>query len=137
MGTKLVVIMQGLPGSGKSFVAEALRAKMNMDIFGVSKDYLPEPKCVICRTEDSLVEDDCYMRFKRALRSGKCAILDSTNLKRSDVRRYVELARDLGYVIEIINVSVDLLEGVRRSKHGTRDLASMRNGMQDLRSLLR
>lgn len=87
----LLIIMTGLPGSGKSSVATALASSIPAVVIRsdeVRKSLFHSP--VYDRREHSIVHQMCHELICRLLRRGKVVISDATNL--SNTSRYA-LAR--------------------------------------------
>jgi predicted kinase len=113
---KKLVIMRGLPGSGKSTEARKLAA-----------DYVYRKggSAAICSTDDFHMENGKYV-FKRDLlgefharnqtrvydlmKMGiELVVVDNTNIKRRDMQPYIDSAGRLGYEVEELIVGKDQL----------------------------
>lgn len=108
--TKRLVIMQAKPGSGKSFVAEALSSYTNTESRIVSADYYlwddGEYKWTPERGADA---HTMALSEARSLMSSGCpsVIIDNTNLKHNWVMPYLELAIKYEYAVQVIRVEAD------------------------------
>ena len=127
----MLIILQGVPGAGKSTRAAQLAASM--------------PGAVICSTDEYFLGADGVYRFRpeqlgeahawnvrravNAMRCGRTVIVDNTNILRKHVRPYVQAACDLGIVVEFVRV-----DGGFQSTHNVPDavVERMRRDMQDL-----
>lgn len=105
--SKRLVILRGLPGSGKTTLAHELSA-------GVGK---------VFSTDDYFVEDGYYIfkngkckeahlwnqqRTEEAMKSGTpYLIIDNTNARRWEAKPYVELGVKYGYEIEFLEPKTD------------------------------
>ena len=105
-----LIIVRGIPGSGKSTYSEKLRAKM------IRFGYKPN-EIVHYEADMYLIEDDgeyrwteeksgkahkwCYLRVKDALDAGKSVIVSNTFLKRKAMKEYFRLAKDYDADLEI------------------------------------
>lgn len=91
----LLIVMVGLPGSGKSFIAKQL-AEVNDDISIVSSDAIREE--FYGDANDQSHNDKVFRivnkRLKEGLLAGKKVILDATNISK---KRRKALLRDLKY----------------------------------------
>jgi predicted kinase len=99
---KVIIIVRGLQGSGKSTVAK---------LFGTK---------AICCADDYFMRDGKYQWFghmlpaahawcirkcKRFMKKQACRIvIDNTNVKTRDLVPYTDLARQFGYVVHVIIV---------------------------------
>ncbi len=117
--TKILYIMQGVPGSGKSTMADL--------IAGNSK------AAVICSTDQLRYESGIYV-FDAAASAGLhqenqrrvCALLagempvvivDNTNIQCWHARPYVQLAKIWGYDIQIVRVQCPVETAIARQKN--------------------
>lgn len=97
---KKLVIVRGLPGSGKSTLVKA--------------NY---PDGVVCSADHYMVDSEgnyafnpkrlgyahgsCKRKAEKAMAKGKpCVVIDNTNVKRGDFKQYLKLAKEWGYVVE-------------------------------------
>ena len=102
----MLYIMQGVPGSGKSYVASHMQ-------FGLSN-------CVVFSTDDYHYENGeykfkpeklgefhelNYQRTVKFLQEGKTVIVDNTNLQRWTVKKYVQFAVENNIPVVFIRVT--------------------------------
>lgn len=116
-----VVIMRGLPGSGKSFLVRQM---------------CPDGTAVICSADDFRYRDvtvngvttreyffdtqsphlahvKCYRKFIDAVTAKKpLVVVDNTNIRKCEYENYVALAENLGYKVEILEVRAVTTEDV-------------------------
>lgn len=117
-----LVIMRGLPGSGKSTMAKQLTVNGG----------------VVYATDDFFMDDDSYKfqamrlrdaniwnqaRTKDAMEKGEpLIVIDNNNIRRWEAKPYIELGKKYGYTIVFQTVEFpwkgDLNELVRRNKRG-------------------
>ena len=102
--TKIVFILRGVPGSGKSSFAKGLVANGGVihstdDFFCKDGDYSFDP--------DRLGEFHTwnFLRFKTSLRNGiPVVVLDNTNSQKREWIHYAMTARSFGYYVVIISM---------------------------------
>jgi len=98
-------VMQGVPGSGKSYVAEGLSNGLDADVCSTD-DYFYAGKNYIFRPEK--LAEYHGMNLKRAcglLDEGRTVILDNTNIQRWQSREYVKFAVDRNIPVVFIRVT--------------------------------
>lgn len=121
MASKICVIMQGPPGSGKSTFVRTL---------------LPE-HAIVCSADEFFVRDGeyrfdpsrlkdahayCKRVFEEAVELGVlCVVVDNTNLLAEHAKPYIELARQYSY-----NVVICTATGEYPNTHGVPDHAVQR-----------
>jgi predicted kinase len=119
---KRLIILRGLPGSGKSTVAKELQG-------GV-------PTRVICSADDFFVHDGVYKFDAKLLRAAheycrnkafaamisrmSVVIIDNTNTQKWEYKDYIQFATEHGYKVETIKVGnlTDLDLYYSRNVHG-------------------
>lgn len=125
--SKTLVIMQGIPGSGKSTVAKGIRAQtagviLSTDEFwyevtkdGVSwrgEDYNFDPTRITEAHEWNQMRADHSMAA-----DSLCVIIDNTNIKREHVLPYLVLAAKYGYTVQVVRVETDPALAASRNTH--------------------
>ena len=104
--TNLVVLMRGLPGSGKNYF--------------INRNYLSP---VVCEADEYFVRDGiyefnqetlgaahryCLKKFLKALlRRDPLIVLANTNIVYSEMREYIEYANEAGYIIRLQEPETD------------------------------
>jgi predicted kinase len=109
-----IVIMRGVPGSGKSFEAAAQKATVEAlgktvsirstdDQFMKDGVYCFNPKFLGSNHNKniSLVEEDCKNKID-------VVIVDNTNIKQYAVNPYLVIAKRHGYDVELKEINTDL-----------------------------
>lgn len=125
-----MVIMRGLPGSGKSTRAREIAAQIC---------------ATICSTDDFFVVDGKYvfdpsklginhalnLKFAQmVISSGRNVIIDNTNVLRSHMQPYIDAAQRSGYEVEIVEVTCDINTCIARNIHGVPEVAIRRMAAQ-------
>ena len=109
--TKELIILRGLPGSGKSSVARQIVDGMTQ------KERSIDRSVIVCSADDYFMEDGryvykpgeqhqahlaCQMSVDRSMANGlRVIIVDNTNVKKEHMRPYLELAEKYGYKVSI------------------------------------
>nr|XP_053629872.1 uncharacterized protein LOC128686800 isoform X1 [Cherax quadricarinatus] len=123
IGTKIMVLMRGLPGSGKSTLAKEIKGKngviLSTDDFFFSKKgkYNYDPSRI------SEAHQWNKHRAAQRLQDGKTPIIiDNTNLQAWEMKPYVKLALQYGYEVDILDADApwknNLKELAKRNTHG-------------------
>lgn len=117
---KRVILMQGISGSGKSTAAGALVRSVHGGIILSADDFLIEDgKYVHDETRVRTAHSRCFHAYTKALRSEvPLVIVDNTNLKWKNVRRYVDVAVKRGYETCLARVECDPVVAAFRNTHG-------------------
>ena len=123
-----MLILRGLPGSGKSSLAKKLVAKYNItwlenDAYLMHGDkYMWTPEAA----KDAAKR--CFEDVIRALRSGKNVIVSNVFVTRKSIDRYVRAAKQLGCDVQVWRMTNDF-GNVHDVPEKT--LASMKTSFQD------
>ena len=110
-----LIILQGLPASGKTSKAKEL-SKPGINV-RISRDILRE----MLNFGFSLKEEDTVRRIEKRmivdlLRDGLNVIVDDTNLKAKTIRWLTNIANECNAEIELIKMDTLLDECIRRDK---------------------
>lgn len=98
-----VIIMQGVPGSGKSTIAELLAKTSETTVVCSADSYMMVDGKYVFRPENlPYAHDQCYQMAKQYLGFGYTVIIDNTNIKRIHAIKYVELAEQFGVPVQVI-----------------------------------
>lgn len=113
-----LIIMRGLPGSGKSFY--------------VQQNY---PDATVCSADSYFIGADGVYRFDRRdlrqahedcrekarlamLRGDQVVVIDNTNIQRWEFEPYLKMAHIFGYVVEELCLVADPDRCAERNVHG-------------------
>lgn len=128
---KKVYIMRGLPGSGKStWTKENAPGAVVCSAdayFERSGQYKFEPSKI------GQAHIACQTKFAKAITSNaQLVVVDNTNTTARELRHYVELAQNAGYMVEIVEFPIDIELSVARNVHGVprASIERMANRMQ-------
>lgn len=105
--TKLVIVC-GLPGTGKSTVARIFAEKLGGELLrtdAIRKEDNPKP--VYTRTTNKMVYIEMFRRTANLLESGKKVVLDAVFGGLGMRRRAVELAAEKEIDLKIVQVTAD------------------------------
>jgi NEDD4-binding protein 2 len=139
-----VILMQGLPGSGKSTTVEGLRQALEQSDYKVvvvsADDYFVDASGVYNFDPSKIVDAhaQCQLKFQVALDSDEveCIIVDNTNTQCWEAKPYVEMASRVDCAVIVVEVHTDLDDEAlaARNTHGVPvgAIAAMRARMEPL-----
>lgn len=131
---KVVYIMRGIPGSGKSTKAKLLAGDTGR-IHSTDDYFMQDGKYVF--NVDKLEENHQlnFQAFKADLQQGVSPlIVDNTNSRRWEYQRYINEAEIMGYQVEVVQIPhIDAALAAQRNTHGVPEYAIQRmiNRWQD------
>lgn len=121
----LVIIMRGLPGSGKSTFARQIIKAFNDplncrivsadDYFSVDGEYRFD-KSKLHEAHDQCLERFCVVVGNRS--SLKLVIVDNTNIHTWEIAPYYRLAEYYGATVKIVTMRTCLEDCLKRQTHG-------------------
>jgi predicted kinase len=124
---KIVIILRGCSGSGKSTYARRVKTKLT-HIFGASvsvcsaDDYFCKTGTYAYdRAKINKAHEECQDKARKAFNHGIDYILvDNTNVSRSDLKPYIELAKEFEYnvVEKVFGLDTDTSTLAARNQHG-------------------
>ncbi|HKS95019.1 MAG TPA: ATP-binding protein [Terriglobia bacterium] len=109
-----LIILSGLPGTGKTTFAHALLAGVpaaHIESDAIRRGLAPVPRYT--SNENAAVFGRVEAAARTALTGGRHAILDATNLTTRDRRRFVRLARELDARVIFVRLTApeDVVKG--------------------------
>ncbi len=117
-----LILLSGLPGSGKTTFAHALREQLSVEHIesdAIRRGFAPVP--TYSPAESGAVFARVDELARGAIASGRHALIDATNLTNRDRKRFVTLANDLGARIVAIRVTAPdsvIRERLRNPREG-------------------
>jgi len=120
---RLVVIMRGIPGSGKSTFVQKLQ-RIFPDLVICSSDLFFELQgsYQFNRTQLGAAHDFCHQAFRTAIVNGaNHIVVDNTSIRSRDYRDYITIGSEAGYRVQVVDMLVggykNVLECHRRNVH--------------------
>lgn len=101
---KVCVILRGLPGAGKTTLAELLAKHLNAVIASANHFFEQSGTFVFDRTKLGAAHAFCFAEFKSALDQGQSVIIDNTNSTLVEYLPYVGCAALAGYKLAVIEI---------------------------------
>lgn len=118
---KRVIILSGLPGSGKSTYAKEL-AKSGALVYSADSYFINgEGQYKFDVTKLSEAHNDCMRKFTRAVTNpgvaGNDVVVDNTNVSWNEINPYYRVAAAFGYKVSLITFLCTLDLSVKRNVH--------------------
>jgi predicted kinase len=132
LSEKILVILRGLPGSGKSKLAEILNHKFGGCVCSADKFFAMHNEYVFDKSKLDEAHNYCFTKVKSRMESSKhMIIVDNVNSRQNEYAKYISLAHIYNYKIVILEIYCkDRNEAVKfslRSMHSvpTKDILKM------------
>jgi predicted kinase len=118
---KMLYLMRGLPGSGKSYLAKELAPEAN--IFSTDDFWMSDGEYKFDRYRLGEAHAWNKERVLKALLKGESPIVvDNTNISPRERRPYMDMAKDQGYEVQVVHPVTtwawDIDECAMRNSHG-------------------
>jgi predicted kinase len=115
VNSKTLVLLQGLPGSGKSTFIN----KWNLESYTLCKDeFRIKAGCVkngeISQDSNGVVKRIVYMMLEERLKNGCFTVIDETNVFRTTIDKYKEYADKYNFDVIVIRFNTSREECKRR-----------------------
>lgn len=111
---KIMVIMRGLPGEGKSWVTQQL----NLPVCSADHFFEKSGEYVFDPTKLGQAHQECYDKARALAISGVPFIVDNTNTTWKEMSRYVDLGLEFGYSVIPLEPHREIPDVYGRNTHG-------------------
>lgn len=112
-------VTRGIPGSGKSYIAQQMVDKSRGKTVQISRDDLREKffkRAVLTNHEEMAITKMQEAEVVTMLTLGKNVVVDDTNMSNKAVRKWEEIARSIPANFEVIPVEVSLEVALERNR---------------------
>ena len=111
---KLLILMRGLPGEGKSTICKDLGLPVcSADLYRATQDGYKFDSNNLYKEHES-----CYNLARQLASSGASFIVDNTHTTWKECKRYVELGVEFGYCVIPLEPHRDIPNVCGRNVHG-------------------
>lgn len=132
---KMIVLLHGAPGSGKSFLADKLAKEHSGQVFTTDDFFMKDNKYQFLGSFISAAHQWCFGNVAKAIFNGlPYIVVANTNLQKWQIEPYVDLAAKNGYDFKIVEPKTKWRykadELAKRNTHGV-PLASIERMLND------
>lgn len=126
--TNVLILVRGIPGSGKSTFAHTLAAKHNCEVYECDDFFMIDGKYSFDPSKLGYVHRANQARTRSALSDGKTVIVANTLTKLKEINEYVKIANEFNVPVEVYRTT-----GNFKNVHGVPEekLIEMRARMVD------
>ena len=115
ISSKTLVLLQGLPGSGKS----SFVAKWGLQNHTLCKDeFRIKAGCIkndeILQDSNGIIKRIVYMLLEERLKHGVFTVIDETNVHHTTIEKYKEYAAQYGFEVVVIRFDTPVDECISR-----------------------
>jgi predicted kinase len=115
-----VIILRGLPGSGKSHYISALN---NVRVVSADHYFMKDGQYKFDPSRLSEAHNDCFRKFMEEVFVSNAdgisdVAVDNTNISLMEMAPYVAYARAMDVEVEIVRISCDVETCAKRNVHG-------------------
>lgn len=100
---KIIFLLRGLPGSGKTTLGELLSKTLKCDLYSADMFFerIEDGKTVYVWNERDLHHAHAWCResVEKCMKKNKCVIVANTLVKKKDIREYTEMAAKYDYTV--------------------------------------
>ncbi len=117
---KIMTVMRGVSGSGKSTTAHALATRVRAHVVSADDYFMIQGEYVFDPSKIVEAHMDCQRRVREVCEHGLPVVVDNTNTQRWELQPYFDLAARYGYNVVVVSVETDLSDEAlaQRNKHG-------------------
>jgi predicted kinase len=119
---KNMIILRGLPGSGKSHVANHFKSLSDTSVCSADNYFIHDGVYEFDKEELSNAHAYCYNSVKKSIDAGtNTIVVDNVNCKLSDYKKYLDVSDTNGYKVIVIEIFCEnkqkAVEFAKRSSH--------------------
>jgi predicted kinase len=135
---RVLYLMQGVPGSGKSTIARMIQESYGGGAVILSTDdfrLAPDGSYTFDMAENAKYHQMCQRRAAELMQEGApVLIIDNTNIQEWQAHPYLVLAEIWGYTVQVVSVDCGLYTAIERQKEreGLGDRAVPREVITDM-----
>lgn len=107
---KVLLIIRGVPGAGKSTIAFSLvQSGLFQDYYEADMYFETPDGYKYNKAKIKEAHEWCYKKVKQAMENGYNTIVSNTSTEQWQYQKYIDLAKELGYNIQIMLLQSEFL----------------------------